>query len=119
MAAVAINETFHHYLRTRLFIFVSCMQIGFHTALRLYVQLLPQCFVAVNANTRVTYILGRREELSKRDMTQLMQLTNGDPTVISSQDTFVYMGLLCFSLRRMLSWIRKVERSYCWYLLAC
>jgi hypothetical protein len=44
------------------------MQIGFHTALRLYVQLLPQCFVAVSANTQVTYILGRRE-LSKRNDT--------------------------------------------------
>jgi hypothetical protein len=56
----------HHHL-THLFIYVSYMQIGFHTALRLYVQLLPQCFVAVNANTHVTYIVDRREELSKHD----------------------------------------------------
>jgi hypothetical protein len=68
VAARTINETPHH-LVTHLFIFVSCMQIGFHTALRLYVQLLPQCFVAVSANTQVTYILGRREELSKHNDT--------------------------------------------------
>lgn len=59
-------KPFLHSL-THLYIFVSCMQIGFHTALRLYVQLLPQCFVAVNANSHVTYIVDRREELSKHD----------------------------------------------------
>jgi hypothetical protein len=111
-----LMKPFLHDHLTHLFIFVSCMQIGFHTALRLYVQLLPQCFVAVRANTHVTYILDRE---NFPNMTQLMRLTNGDPTVISSQDTFVYMGILCFSLRRMLSWIGKVERSYCMYLLAC
>jgi hypothetical protein len=60
------------------------------------VQLLPRSFVAVT----VTYILGTAEKLSKHDMTQLLLLTRG-PTVISSQDTFVYTGLflhvaLCF-----------------------
>jgi hypothetical protein len=53
------------------YFFVTCMQIGFHIALRLYVQLLPRCFGAVIANTHVTYILGTREKLSKHDMTQL------------------------------------------------